>query len=211
MLSQLAQASRGSEGEKQLATGKLLQFDHVRGYGFVAAEDGGEDIFLHASVFDEDSELLRPGMRVEFEIMNSDRGRKAFAAHLIQDRVNGDGQALVPGPAVLMAVHGAPMPVQAAGETATPLEQDMTALLAQPAPPVQPTPPAQGAPVAPTQSESSGVVDEEQLCDVLSPDELTHALTELLLRAVPELTGRQILDTRQSLLDFAKQHGWSDG
>lgn len=188
-----------------MATGKLLQFDHVRGYGFVAAEDGGEDIFLHASVFDEDPELLRPGMRVEFEMMNSDRGRKAFAAHLIQDMVNGDGQPLAPRPAVLMAIHGAPIPAQAAGETATPLEQDMKPLLAQPAPP------AQAVPVAPTQSESSGVVDEEQLCDVLSPDELTHALTELLLRAVPELTGRQILDTRQSLLDFAQQHGWSDG
>jgi CspA family cold shock protein len=188
-----------------LATGKLLQFDHVRGYGFVAAEDGGEDIFLHASVFDEDPELLRPGMRVEFEVMNGDRGRKAFAAHLIQGKVNGDGHALAPPPAVLMAVHGAPRPVQGAGETATPLEQDMTALLAQPAPPIQ------AAPVAPIQSGSSGVADEEQLCDVLSPDELTHALTELLLKAVPQLTGQQILGARQSLLEFAQQHGWSDG
>ena len=188
-----------------MATGKLLQFDHVRGYGFVAAEDGGEDIFLHASVFDEDPEMLRPGMRVEFEIMNSDRGRKAFAAHLIEDKVNGDGRALAPRPAALMAVHGASAGVLPTGEMAAALEQDMTALLAQPAPS------AQGAPAPPIQSASSGVVDEEQLCDVLSPDELTHALTELLLRAVPELTGRQILDTRQSLLDFAQQHGWSDG
>jgi cold shock protein len=181
-----------------LATGKLLQFDHVRGYGFVAAEDGGEDIFLHASVFDEDPEMLRPGMRVEFEVMNGDRGRKAFAAHLIQDKVNGDGQPLAPRPAVFM-------PVQAAGETATPLQQDMTVVVAQPAPPIQ------AASVAPAQSDSSAAVDEEQLCDVLSPDELTRALTELLLRAVPELTGQQILDARQSLLEFAQQHGWSDG
>jgi cold shock protein len=185
-----------------LATGKLLQFDHVRGYGFVAAEDGGEDIFLHASVFDEDPDLLRPGMRVEFEIMNSDRGRKAFAAHLIQDMVNGGGQPPAPRPAALMTIDGAPIPAQAAGEAAAPLEPGMTALLGRP---------AHVAPAAPAQSESSGGVDEEQLCDVLSPDELTHALTELLLRAVPELTGRQILDTRQSLLDFAQQHGWSDG
>jgi cold shock protein len=188
-----------------LATGKLLQFDHVRGYGFVAAEDGGEDIFLHASVFDEDPEMLRPGMRVEFEIMNGDRGRKAFAAHLIEDKVNGDGQAFVPRPAGLMPVNGAATPVQAAGETATPPQQDMTAL------PAQPVPPTQAAPAAPTQSDSSGVVDEEKLCDVLSPDELTRALTELLLKAVPELTGQQILDARQILLEFAQQHGWSDG
>jgi CspA family cold shock protein len=173
-----------------LATGKVLQFDHVRGYGFVAAEDGGEDIFLHASVFDEDPELLRPGMRVEFDVMNGDRGRKAFAAHLIQDQV---------------PVHDAPMPVQAAGETAAPLEQVMTPL------PAQPAPLSQAAPLAPAQGDSAGEVDEEQLCDVLSSDEFTHALTELLLRAVPELTGQQIVVARQSLLEFAQQHGWADG
>jgi CspA family cold shock protein len=41
-----------------------LQFDRVRGYGFVAADDGG-DIFLHASVFDGDPDELAPGIRVE--------------------------------------------------------------------------------------------------------------------------------------------------
>jgi CspA family cold shock protein len=187
-----------------LATGKVLQFDHVRGYGFVAAEDGGEDIFLHASVFDEDPELLRPGMRVEFDVMNGDRGRKAFAAHLIQDQVNGNGH-LGARPVVLMPVHDAPMPVQAAGETAAPLEQVMTPL------PAQPAPLSQAAPLAPAQGDSAGEVDEEQLCDVLSSDEFTHALTELLLRAVPELTGQQIVVARQSLLEFAQQHGWADG
>ncbi len=67
---------------KQVAAGRVLQFDQARGYGFVAAEDGGEDIFLHASVFDGDSAVLVPGVRVEFEVMAGDRGRKAFAAHL---------------------------------------------------------------------------------------------------------------------------------
>jgi cold shock protein len=197
-----------------LATGKLLHFDHVRGYGFVAAEDGGEDIFLHASMFDEDSELLRPGMRVEFEVMNGDRGRKAFAAHLIQDKVNGDGLAPAPRPTALMAVHGAPMSVQAVGETAIPLQPAMTALPVQPAQSAQSAQsarPTEAGPVASTQTDSSGAVDEEQLCDVLSPGKLTHALTELLLRAVPELTGQQIIGARQSLLEFAQQHGWSDG
>ncbi len=184
-----------------MATGQVLQFDHVRGYGFVAAEDGGEDIFLHASVLDEDPELLRPGMRVEFEVMNGDRGRKAFAAHLVEEKVNGNGQARAPGPSI-------PMPVQAAEEIATPLPQDVTSLPAQPTPLAQP---AQAAPAAQAQHDPAGVLDEEQLCDVLSPDELTHALTELLLGAVPGLTGEQILAVRQSLLDFAQQHGWSDG
>jgi CspA family cold shock protein len=66
-----------------LATGRVLQFDQARGYGFIAAEDGGEDIFLHASVFDGDPDKLVPGVRVEFQVMAGDRGRKAFAAHLV--------------------------------------------------------------------------------------------------------------------------------
>jgi CspA family cold shock protein len=67
----------------KLATGRVLQFDATRGYGFVAADDGGEDVFLHASVFDGDPEELVPGLRVGFQVMAGDRGRKAFGAHLV--------------------------------------------------------------------------------------------------------------------------------
>jgi cold shock CspA family protein len=138
----------------------VQQFDHVRGYGFVAADDGGEDIFLHASVFDGDPDELASGMRVEFKVMAGDRGRKAFAAHLIDE----------PDPADRASSRGADTPA-----------------------------PAPSAP------------DEEQMCDVLSPTEFSRDLTELLLNSVPELTGQQILQVRQSMLEFAKKHGWSDG
>jgi cold shock CspA family protein len=62
-----------------------LQFDKSRGYGFVAAQDGGEDIFLHASVFSGDPSVLIPGAEVEFQIMAGDRGRKAYGARLAED------------------------------------------------------------------------------------------------------------------------------
>jgi CspA family cold shock protein len=80
-----------------VAGGRVLQFDQARGYGFVAADDGGEDIFLHASVFDGDSAVLVPGVRVEFEVMAGDRGRKAYAAHLAPGEPDPDGQQ-APGP-----------------------------------------------------------------------------------------------------------------
>jgi hypothetical protein len=38
---------------------------------------------LHASVFDGDTDELRPGLRVEFNVIAGDRGRKAFTAHLL--------------------------------------------------------------------------------------------------------------------------------
>jgi cold shock protein len=155
-----------------LATGRVLQFDPIRGYGFVAADDGGEDIFLHSSVFDGDPDQLAPGMMVEFNVMAGDRGRKAFAAHLFDD----------PEPTPRA------MPV--------------------PAPPLQAVTPAtlQG-PTVPVTLEP----DEEPMCDVLPPAEFRQELTELLIAAVPELTGQQILQLRQSMLEFAKKHGWSDG
>ena len=53
--------------------------------------------------------------------------------------------------------------------------------------------------------------DEDQMRDVLSAAEFEQELTELLLNAVPELTGQQIVQVRQSLLEFAKRLGWSDG
>ena len=69
-----------------MATGKVLQFDPARGYGFVAADDGGEDIFVHASVFEGDSNELVPGVPLEFQIMAGDRGRKAFGVRFAGSR-----------------------------------------------------------------------------------------------------------------------------
>jgi cold shock CspA family protein len=65
-----------------MATGRVLQFDHGRGYGFIAADDGQDDVFLHASVFEGDTGGLHPGVSVEFQVVAGDRGRKAFAVHL---------------------------------------------------------------------------------------------------------------------------------
>lgn len=77
-----------------MATGRVLQFDQVRGYGFVAADDGGEDVFLHASVFDGDPGVLVPGIRVRFQVMAGDRGRKAFAAHLVAEESGPENQPI---------------------------------------------------------------------------------------------------------------------
>jgi cold shock protein len=67
-----------------MATGKVLQFDTARGYGFVAADDGGDDVFLHASVFNGDLDNLVPGTPLEFQVMAGDRGRKAFAVRFAE-------------------------------------------------------------------------------------------------------------------------------
>lgn len=165
----------------------MLQFDQERGYGFIGADDGGEDVFLHASVFDGDSYELAPGVRIEFKVMEGVRGRKALAAHPIPD---------IP---------------ESAGNLVTP---------PRPAPPAPPDPATRPVPVpaqaravpfpAPQPAPSERVPDDEPMCDVLAPTEFDQELTELLLANGPTLTGKQILEVRQSVLECARKHGWVD-
>ena len=192
--------STGSERRRaQLATGRVLQFDQVRGYGFVAADDGGDDVFLHSSVFDGDPDELVPGTKVEFKVMAGDRGRKAFAAHLIDDE---PGQDLAPSarPVMPLQPFAGPRP----GPASPPVPPAGPAL----SPPLAQagTGPASRAPDEGQEPEP----DEGQLCDVLSSAELGQELTELLLSNVPTLTGQQLLEVRQSVLESARKHGWVD-
>jgi cold shock protein len=112
----------------------VLQFDQGRGYGFVAADDGGEDVFLHASVFDGDPDVLAPGMKVEFKIMAGDRGRKAFAAHLIADELDAEKEpapTLRPTPPVTSAQALPSMRPQVPAEEDAPDEEQMCDVLSQ--------------------------------------------------------------------------------
>ncbi|MFE5097314.1 cold shock domain-containing protein [Streptomyces sp. NPDC056638] len=44
------------------------------GYGFIAPDHGGEDVFLHVTNLEIPESFVRSGLAVEFEIENSNRG-----------------------------------------------------------------------------------------------------------------------------------------
>ena len=60
-----------------VATGRVLRFDDVRGFGFLAPDSGSEDVFVHANDLSEDKSVFKPGTTVEFQIEEGDRGLKA--------------------------------------------------------------------------------------------------------------------------------------
>jgi cold shock CspA family protein len=66
-----------------MPVGRILRFDEARGYGFIAAAAGGEDVFVHASDFGEHRHMVHPGMRVEYEVEEGERGLKVASVRIL--------------------------------------------------------------------------------------------------------------------------------
>lgn len=59
-------------------TGTVKWFNEDKGYGFIAREDGGEDVFLHYSALTGDGfKTIAEDARVEFEVEMGPKGPKA--------------------------------------------------------------------------------------------------------------------------------------
>jgi len=139
-----------------LATGRILRFDGVRGYGFIAPDTGGEDVFIHANDFLDDKGLLVPGARVDFDIEQGGRGLKASAVRLLGGR------------------------------------------------------PAAAPRSAGSASRAAVSSDDEVMYDVLTDADFKLEVTEALLYGVPSLTGAQLLQVRERVMQLVESHNWVD-
>ena len=63
--------------EDELAQGTVKWFSNEKGYGFIEREEG-DDVFVHFSAITmEGYKTLTEGQRVEFEIVQGDKGLQA--------------------------------------------------------------------------------------------------------------------------------------
>jgi cold shock protein len=66
-----------------MVTGKVVRFDRGRGYGFIAPDAGGDDVFVHANELETDGATVAVGTRVEFEVIEGERGPKAYGVRVL--------------------------------------------------------------------------------------------------------------------------------
>jgi len=64
--------------------GVVKWFNGEKGYGFIARDNGEKDVFVHFSAIKaEGFRTLREGQRVEFEVVEGDKGPQAQNVDLI--------------------------------------------------------------------------------------------------------------------------------
>ena len=67
-----------------MATGTVKWFNDAKGYGFIAPEGGGKDVFVHHSgIAGNGFKTLAEGARVEFEQREGTKGPEAINVQLI--------------------------------------------------------------------------------------------------------------------------------
>ena len=61
-----------------MAQGTVKWFNADKGFGFIAQEGGGEDVFVHFSAIAMDGyKSLTEGQKVEFEVVQGPKGAQA--------------------------------------------------------------------------------------------------------------------------------------
>jgi CspA family cold shock protein len=77
-------ASRRSFEESEImATGVVKWFNMAKGFGFIAPDEGGQDVFVHVSAVERSGLTgLREGQAISFDVENDPRKNKPSAVNI---------------------------------------------------------------------------------------------------------------------------------
>jgi len=65
-------------GESEIVKGTVKWFNERKGYGFLSADDGSGDTFVHFSAIEQDGfKTLKEGEKVEYEVVEAEKGKRA--------------------------------------------------------------------------------------------------------------------------------------
>lgn len=68
-----------------MPNGRVKWFNNSKGYGFILADGGGEDLFVHySSIQMEGYRTLKAGEPVAFDTVPAERGFHAVAVHRLE-------------------------------------------------------------------------------------------------------------------------------
>jgi cold shock protein len=66
-----------------MSTGTVKWYNDQKGYGFIAPDEGGKDVFVHATALERAGiQSLRDGQKVSYEIETDQRSGKQSAGNL---------------------------------------------------------------------------------------------------------------------------------
>lgn len=66
-----------------MASGTVKWFNTTKGYGFIAPDEGGKDVFVHISAVQRSGlESLNEGQKVSYELVTDQRTSKVAAGNL---------------------------------------------------------------------------------------------------------------------------------
>lgn len=82
-----------------MPTGTVKWFNNAKGYGFILADEGNEDLFAHYSAITMDGyKTLKAGQKVTFDITTGDKGLHAINISVPQSQIKIEQEAIPPLP-----------------------------------------------------------------------------------------------------------------
>lgn len=68
-----------------MQTGTVKRFNKIKGYGFIAPDGGGNEVFVHFSEIQlAGYKELQPGQRISYELKHGEKGEYAAKVNIIE-------------------------------------------------------------------------------------------------------------------------------